>query len=86
MKKMRPAELERQIKTMESCLEEIKAAAVHSEEDFATLCVLVDVMHEVKRELIKKRPSMKRIRMLTSCLRLKPPVGEADDDGPGSAQ
>lgn len=85
MKQMRPEELERQIQRMDACLEEVKAAAVHSEEDFARLCVMVDVMHEVKRELIKKRPSMKRIRMLTNCIRL-PSVGKADDDGPGSAQ
>ena len=83
MKRVGPEELERQIQAVEAILEQVKASGVHSEEDFTKLRVMVDVYHEVKRELIKKRPSMRRIRELTGRIRLRPTVGESDDRDEG---
>ncbi len=86
MKRISPEELERQIQEVEAIVERVKASGVHTEEQFNTLRVMVDVYHDVKREMIKKRPSMRRVRELTRRLRLRPSSGESDDSGEGAAR
>jgi hypothetical protein len=71
-----PEELERQIQKVEAVLEKVKASGVHTEEQFNVLRVMVDVYHDVKRELIKEQPSLERVRELTRQIRIIP-----DDSG-----
>jgi hypothetical protein len=86
MKRVSPEDVERQIQQMEAILENVKASGVHSEEQYYTLRVMVDVIHDVKRELVKKHPSMRRIRELTSRIRLSPTADETDGGDEGSAR
>ena len=62
MKRVQREDVEREIQELEEILE--VAAGEYSEEDHAKLCAMVRAVGEVKRELVKKRPSMKRIEQL----------------------
>lgn len=62
MKRVQREDVEREIQQLEEILE--VAAGEYSEEDHAKLCAMVRAVGEVKRELVKKRPSMKRIEQL----------------------
>ncbi|MCZ6726180.1 MAG: hypothetical protein O7A98_02355 [Acidobacteria bacterium] len=62
MKRVQREDIEREIQELEEILE--VAAGEYSEEDHARLCAMVRAVGEVKRELVKKRPSMKRVKQL----------------------
>ncbi len=62
MKRVQREDVEREIQQLEEILE--VAAGEYSEDDHAKLCAMVRAVGEVKRELVKKRPSMKRIEQL----------------------
>ena len=59
MKRVQREDVEREIQQLEEILE--VAAGEYSEQEHAKLCAMVRAVGEVKRELIKKRPSMKHI-------------------------
>ncbi len=61
-KRVQREEVEREIQELEEILE--VAAGEYSEEDHAKLCAMVRAVGEVKRELVKKRPSMKHIEQV----------------------
>ena len=61
-KRVQREEVEREIQELEEILK--VAAWEYSEEEHASLCAVVRAVGEVKRELVKKRPSMKRIEQL----------------------
>ena len=62
MKRVQREDVEREMQQLEEILE--VAAGEYSEEDYAKLCAMVRTLNEVKRELLEKRPSMKRIEQL----------------------
>jgi hypothetical protein len=58
---MQPEELELQNQKELLELEELRASGAHHEEHLAKLREMIEGLHEVKRELIKKKPSMRRV-------------------------
>ena len=62
MKRVQREDIEREMQELEAIL--AVAAGEYNEEDYTKLCTMVRTLNAVKRELLEKRPSMKRIEQL----------------------